>query len=166
MKLGIKIATLIFFISGLVFFVGYQSGYFFPNETQESNELIEMDPNSSVEAIDADEDTVRTDSTIFKAEPKLAETETKKALPKTVTLDEVSNESLRMYSSKSAPVHIRKLHPDKGLRMSSSKSIRGRRSYSDIFKPITQKVPPANISNGHYLNSPELDSIPIFDTLK
>jgi len=66
----------------------------------------------------------------------LAET-TRKAPPKKVTLKELSNESLRMYSSKSAPVRIREIHPEKELRMFSSKSLRSTRPYRELIAPRT-----------------------------
>ena len=164
MKLGIKIATLLFFISGLIFFVGYQSGYFFPSETNTSKP-VEPDTSTTVEP-EVSQDTLQAgneDSIVVDTASKLAETKPVQTKPKTVEVKEVEPRKLHMFSSKSAIVEP--FPQGEKFRMSSSKSVRGRRSYTGIFQS-NQNHPILRKDTSNLLNSNELDSIRIFDTLR
>lgn len=131
MKLGLKIITLLFFISGIVFFVGYQSRYFFPNEPNES-----VTPNEEMikSSIESDIEDSRTGDTVILEEEK-------DRAPKVVAkkqeeqAEELTPNQIRAYSSKSVHVQFRDLPTDNELRMSSSKSTRMVRPITDLFKP-------------------------------
>lgn len=164
MKLGIKIATLLFFISGLIFFVGYQSGYFFPNETNTSKPA--EPETSTTDEPEVSQDTLQAgneDSITVDTASKLAETKPVQTKPKTVEVKEAEPRKLHMFSSKSAIVEP--FPQGEKYRMSSSKSIRGRRSYTDIFQSNANQHPFLR-SDTNLLNNEELDSIRIFDTLR
>ncbi len=166
MKLALKIATLIFFASGIIFFVGYQSGYFFPDAPQESNESVEKETSPTVESVQKDTDTLKADNTDTitpDSASNLAKTKTRTTESKKVEFKQFRDEKVRMFSSKSAIVEP--FPGNKKMRMSSSKSIRSRRSYMDIFQQ-NQEANPLEKTKMHYLEVPKLDSTSVNDTLK
>jgi hypothetical protein len=141
MKLIIKIATLLLFISGIVFFVGYQSGYFFPATTKEPSTPGRNEIKSAIESAIVDTDTTNEEKidTIAVAPSVKTITQNGRHVPKKRTTEqkeevkEVDLNKLRMYSSKS--LVVQPLLNINEVRMSSSKSFIPRRSFADIFKP-------------------------------
>lgn len=151
MKLGIKIATLLFFISGIVFFVGYQSGYFFPVEKPIVHKSSEPEMESLVEADVMEVDTVKIDTSDavtvesaariaasprrneFKTSISKQESKSKHELLKLEELKQSNKSKLRISSSKS--VIFDPFPDDEPFRMSSSKSARTVRPFIEVFKP-------------------------------
>lgn len=116
MKLGLKIATLIFFVSGIVFFVGYQSGYFFPNQGRvdtlpiesKNGNSVRIEKDGSIEDVPEDSLNKWLGSDSVKEFGKGVEFV---AVPEQEIAEPTDEEALRMYSSKSLVIQRRIEYP-------------------------------------------------------